>query len=145
MVAPSSRWSKNWKPAPPANEADRLGSARRPGLAADLWPARLHPAAAGLGEAHRVKAAGNDEPIPFNRVSDAGRIGLDRAQVIEGLPSLRLTAGRLIEFAHDAKRRLLERANFWRASSALRCCALWHIAVRGSAEWAPQVDVSLPH
>src|SRR3981081_3478228 len=43
MVARSSRWSKNWKPAPPANETDRLGSARRPLLAADLWQARLHP------------------------------------------------------------------------------------------------------
>jgi hypothetical protein len=47
----------------------------------------------------------------FNRVGDAGCIGLDRAQVVEGLPSLRLAAGRLIEFAHEAKRRLLERAN----------------------------------
>jgi hypothetical protein len=65
-----------------------------------------------------VKAAGNDEPIHFNRVGDADRIGLDRAQVAEGLPSLRLAAGRLIEFAHDANHRLLDRANFWRASSA---------------------------
>jgi hypothetical protein len=55
---------------------------------------------------------------PFDRVGDAGRIGRDRAQVAEGLPSLRLAAGRLIEFAHDANRRLLERVNFWRASSA---------------------------
>src|SRR5882757_6421711 len=117
MVAPSSRWSKNWKPAPPANEADRLGSARRPDLAADLWPARLQPAPAGLGEAYRMQAAGNDKPTLFDRVGDAGRIGRDRAQVAEGLPSLRLTAGRLIEFAHDANRRLLDRANFWRASS----------------------------
>jgi len=76
-------------------------------------------------------AAGDDEPIPFNRVSDAGRIGLDRAQVAEGLPSLRLAAGRLIEFAHDANGRLLERANLWRPSSALWCCALWHIAQAG--------------
>jgi|SRR5580704_8424719 hypothetical protein len=55
--------------------------------------------------------------------------GLGRAQVAEGLPPLRLPAGRLIEFAHDANRRLLDRANFWRASSAssvLWCCALWH-------------------
>src|SRR3979490_2412561 len=48
----------------------------------------------------------------FNRVGDADRIGLDRAQVAEGLPSLRLAAGRLIEFAHDAMRRLFDRANF---------------------------------
>ena len=40
-----------------------------------------------------MQAARNDEPIPFNRVGDAGRIGLDRAQVAEGLPSLRLAAG----------------------------------------------------
>jgi hypothetical protein len=33
-----------------------------------------------------------------------------------------MRAGRLIEFAHDANRRLLDRANFWRASSA--CSAL---------------------
>jgi hypothetical protein len=45
----------------------------------------LHPAPAGLGEAHGVQAAGNDEPIPSNRVGDAGRIGLDRTQVTEGL------------------------------------------------------------
>jgi hypothetical protein len=32
-----------------------------------------------------MQAAGNDEPIPFNRVGDAGRIGLDRTQVTEGL------------------------------------------------------------
>src|SRR5580692_10623175 len=81
-----------------------------------------------------MQAAGNDEPIPFNRVGDAGRIGLDRTQVVKGLPSLRLAAGRLIEFAHDANRRLLERANFWRASlasSALRC-AVWHRGYRGT-------------
>jgi hypothetical protein len=75
-----------------------------------------------------VQAAGNAEPIPFNRVGDAGSIGLDRTQVVERLPSLRLAAGRLIEFAQDANRRLLERANFWWVSSAwssaLWCCAL---------------------
>src|SRR4029077_9208757 len=77
--------------------------------------ARLQPLPAGLGEAHRVQAAtGNDEPIPFNRVGDASRVGLDRAQVVERLPSLRLAASRRIEFVHDAKRRLFERANFWR-------------------------------
>ena len=37
-----------------------------------------------------MHAAGNDEPIPFNGVGDAGRIGRDRAQVAEGFPSLRL-------------------------------------------------------
>src|SRR5882757_10006862 len=66
------------------------------------------------------------EDIAFNRVGDAGRIRFDRAQVTEELPSLRLAAGRLIELAHNAKRCLLERANLWRASSALWCCALWH-------------------
>ena len=45
-----------------------------------------------------MQAAGNDEPIPFNRVGDDGRVGLDRAQVAEGIPSLRLAVGRLIEF-----------------------------------------------
>ena len=30
-----------------------------------------------------MQAVGNDEPIPFNRVGDAGRIGLDRTQVVE--------------------------------------------------------------
>jgi hypothetical protein len=54
----------------------------------------------------------------LNRVGSAARIGLDRAQVVEGLPSLRLAAGRLIEFAHDANRRLLDRANLWQPSSA---------------------------
>ena len=51
-----------------------------------------------------MQAAGNYEPISFNRVGDAGRIGRDRAQVTKGFPSLRLAAGRLIEFAHDANR-----------------------------------------
>jgi hypothetical protein len=74
-----------------------------------------------------VQAAGNDEPIPFNRVGDAGRIGLDRAQVAEGLSPLRLAAGRLIEFAHDANRRPLERANFWRASSASSSASLLNL------------------
>ena len=32
-----------------------------------------------------MRAAGNDEPIPFNRVGDGGR----RAQVAKGLPLLR--------------------------------------------------------
>jgi hypothetical protein len=62
----------------------------RPGLAADLISTTrrlLHSAPAGLGEAYRVQAAGNDEPIPFNRVGDAGRIGLARAQVAKGLSS----------------------------------------------------------
>jgi len=36
-----------------------------------------------------MQSTGNDEPIPFSRVGDSGRIGLDRAQVVEGLPSLR--------------------------------------------------------
>jgi hypothetical protein len=47
-----------------------------------------------------VKAAGNNEPIPFNGIGDTGRIGLDHVQVAEGLPALRLTAGRVIELAH---------------------------------------------
>ena len=46
-----------------------------------------------------MQAAGNDEPIPFDREGDAGSIGRDRAQVAEGLPSLRLAASRLMEFA----------------------------------------------
>jgi hypothetical protein len=82
----------------------------------------LHPLPAGLGEACRVQAAGNDEPISFSRVGDANRIGLDCAQIAQGLPSLRLAADRVIEFAHDANCRLFERANFlraWSASSAL--------------------------
>ena len=37
-----------------------------------------------------MKAAGNDEPIPFNRVGYAGRIRFDRTQVAEGPPSLRV-------------------------------------------------------
>ena len=65
-----------------------------------------------------MKATRNDEPIPFNRVGDTDRIGFDHAQVAEGFPSLRLAASRLIEFANDANRRLLDRANFWRVSSA---------------------------
>jgi hypothetical protein len=54
----------------------------RPSVAADLFPRHglLQPLAAGLGGAHRVQAAGNDEPIPLNRVGDAGRIGLDRGR-----------------------------------------------------------------
>jgi len=43
----------------------------------------------------------------------------------------------------DAKRPRLGRANLW-ATSALRCCALWHILLSGNQR-APQVDVSLPH
>ena len=42
-------------------------------------PSLLQPLPSGLCEAYRVKAAGNDEPTPFNRVGDAGRIGRDRA------------------------------------------------------------------
>ena len=96
--------------------------------------AYLYPLPAGLGEAHRMQAAGDDEPSPFNRLSNAGCIGFDRTQVAEGLPSLGLAAGHLKEFAHDANRRLLDRAKFWRAfsaSSALRYCALWHSCYRG--------------
>jgi hypothetical protein len=48
--------------------------------------ARLQPLATVLGETYRVQAAGNDEPIPFHRVGDAGRVGLDRAQVAEWTP-----------------------------------------------------------
>ena len=44
-----------------------------------------------------MQAAGNDEPIPFNRVGDGSRIGVDRAQVAEGLPPLRPAAGRLMD------------------------------------------------
>src|SRR5580704_2723468 len=58
----------------------------------------------------------------FHSFASGRRIGLDRAQVGEGLPSLRLSAGRLIDLAHDANRRLLDRANLWRASSVLRRC-----------------------
>ena len=43
------------------------------------------PGAAGLGEGHRMQAAGNDKPIPFNRVGDGGCIGLDHTQVAKGL------------------------------------------------------------
>jgi hypothetical protein len=82
-----------------------------------------------------MKAVGNEEPIHFNRVGDADRIGFDRTQVAEGLPSLRLAAGRLMELAHYAKRSRLDRANLWRASSAtLRCCALWHMAIWEKAQ-----------
>jgi hypothetical protein len=60
-----------------------------------------------------VQAVGNDEPIPFNRVGDAGRIGLDRTQVAKRLPSLRLTAGRTAAFSSalifGGFRRLLRR------------------------------------
>jgi hypothetical protein len=34
-----------------------------------------------------MQSTGNDEPIPFSRVGDSGRIGLDRAQVVERFPS----------------------------------------------------------
>jgi hypothetical protein len=44
-----------------------------------------------------VQPAGNNEPIPFNRVGDAGHVGRDRVQVAEGLPSLRVAVGRVIE------------------------------------------------
>jgi DNA-binding response OmpR family regulator len=64
------------------------------------------------------------------------RVLLEEARLDRlALPSLQLTASRLIEFAHDANRRLLDRANFWRASSAfsaLRGCALWHRGYQGS-------------
>jgi hypothetical protein len=90
--------------------------------------ARLQP----LAVSHRVQAAGDDEPIPFNHVGDDGRIRPWSRPGCRGTPPLRLPAGRLIEFAHDANRRLLDRANFWRAlsaSSVLWCCALWHRAI----------------
>jgi hypothetical protein len=49
----------------------------------------FQPLPTALGEAHRVQAAAaNDEPIPFDRVGDAGSIGLDRAQVVERVPTL---------------------------------------------------------
>jgi hypothetical protein len=60
----------------------------------------------------------------FHSFASGRRIGLDRAQVAEGLPSLRLTAGRLIDLAHDANRRLLDRANLWRFFGASALCAL---------------------
>jgi len=47
---------------------------------------------------------------------------LDRAQFAEGLPSLRLPAGRLIEFSHEANRHLLDRANLPAGASVL--CSL---------------------
>jgi hypothetical protein len=59
--------------------------------------------AAGLGGAHRVQVA----------VGDVSRIGFYRALVAEGLPSLRLAAGRLIEFAHSPKTRGLGPFRFW--------------------------------
>jgi hypothetical protein len=43
-------------------------------------------------------------------------------RVTECRPPEMMSQSRLIEFAHDANRRLLDRANFWRASSA--CSAL---------------------
>jgi hypothetical protein len=49
---------------------------------------------AGQTRPTTIQGAGKDEPIPFNRVGDAGSIGFDRAQVVEGLPSLRLTVSR---------------------------------------------------
>jgi hypothetical protein len=49
-----------------------------------------------------MQTAGDGEPSPFNRVGDAGCIGLGRALVAQGLPSLRLAASRLIELAHPA-------------------------------------------
>jgi predicted RNA-binding Zn-ribbon protein involved in translation (DUF1610 family) len=113
-------WEINHVPIdpPPWSVVDHKGNDRFkcPGCGkAVAW--RIH-GPAGLGEVHRVQAAGNDEPIPFNRVGAAGRVGFDRAQVAEGLPSLRLAAGRIIKLAHDANRRLLDRANLWQASSA---------------------------
>ena len=40
---------------------------------------------------------------PFDRVGAAGCIGLTAPSLPKGLPSLRLAAGRLMEFADDAK------------------------------------------
>src|SRR5580700_4825492 len=57
--------------------------------------------------------------------SDASAPKLPRDSHRCGLPPVAM------EFAHDAKRRLFERANFWRASSALRCCILWHRGYQG--------------
>ena len=34
-----------------------------------------------------MQAAGNQQPTPLNRVGNPGRIGLDRAQVAEELPT----------------------------------------------------------
>jgi hypothetical protein len=64
--------------------------------------ARLQPLATVLGEPHRVQAAGNDEPIPFSRVGNASRIALDHAQVVEGLPSLRLAASQSLRMMRSA-------------------------------------------
>jgi hypothetical protein len=113
-------------------------------FAPDLFPPyfnRCRPSSVKLTE---CRPPGNPPPTPFNRVGNSGRIGLARAQVAERLPSLRLTAGRLMNLAHDANRRFLDRANLWRASSAPRCCALWHTLLSGDQR-ALQVDVSLPH
>jgi hypothetical protein len=121
MLCSSSQSSKLEKPKFLEDDPERARlSTGRLGGRIPASRRLLHPLPPGLGEAHRVQAAaGNGEPIPFNRVGDAGSIGLYRAQVVEGLPTLRLAASRLIELSHDAKRRLFERANFGRASSAI--------------------------
>jgi hypothetical protein len=139
MCRSTSRRGRWW--ITKAMTASNARGAERPWLGAStgrrpMALAHLQPPPAGLGEVHRVQAAGNDEPIPFNRAGAAGRVGFDRAQVAEGLPSLRLAAGRIIKLAHDANRRLLDRANLWRASSAssaLRCCALRHRGFQGTS------------
>ncbi len=71
------------------------------------------------------------EPNTETGMTDYQRVSGRRVQLLQRAPSLRLAAGRLIEFAHDANRRLLDRANLWRTSSALRCCALWHRGYQG--------------
>ena len=48
-----------------------------------------------------MQATGDDEPIHFNRVSDAGPIGLDRAQIVERFPSLWLVRRRVIWTVDD--------------------------------------------
>jgi hypothetical protein len=55
-----------------------------------------HDSPAGLGEAHRVRPAGNDEPIPFNRVDDSAQCSgnndqesaIQHKQRSERIPSL---------------------------------------------------------
>jgi hypothetical protein len=60
--------------------------------------ARLRPSSVRLTECRPP------EMTSRFRVGDAGCIGLARAQVAEGLPSLRLAAGRLVQLVDDVPR-----------------------------------------
>ena len=54
-----------------------------------------------------MQAAGNDEPIPFNRSGDAGCIGLSRAQISQIFGGLLRSFGEAVFIRHSTEPEVL--------------------------------------